>query len=217
MTRHDPPLHLADLSPAVARQRLTARPALLLPVGSNASVAPHLPLGAETRLVEAVASRVARERALLVAPTLHYGVQPLALARDGGATLRRKTLHRVINELIDSWETGAGIRHLVIVTAHASDQHLEALSTVRAERAQVTTIDLLGADFAVPGAPADAEPRRIFHLTEMLDFLVPDLLPQAAGPSAGSDRPRHGGAMLGFLVERILRLLDQVLAAPEVR
>ena len=53
----------------------------------------------------------------------------------GGAALRRRTLHRVMNELIESWEEGAGVREFVILTAQASDAHLEALSTIRTDEA----------------------------------------------------------------------------------
>ena len=54
----------------------------------------------------------------------------------GGASLRRRTLHRVMNELIESWEEGAGVREFVILTAQASEAHLEALSTIRTDRAR---------------------------------------------------------------------------------
>src|SRR6185437_13740551 len=65
----------------------------------------------------------------------------------GGAALRRKTLHRVMNELIEAWEEGAGVREFVILTAQANDAHLEALSTIRTGTATVVLLDVFGLDF----------------------------------------------------------------------
>lgn len=209
MPLHEPPLYLDHLRPAEARERLRARSFLVLPVGSSSSTAPHLPLGAETRVVEYIARLVALARGLLIAPTLAYGVQPAELARDGGAALRRKTLHCVINELIDSWEVGAGIRHLVLLTAHAGDAHLEALSTVRTERATFCAVDLLSIDVALDGAPDQSEQRRLFILTELMEHIAPELLAQASAPGQRQlEAARHGGRIAEALVERILRLVD---------
>ena len=69
------------------------------------------------------------------APAVEYGVQAPTHPFPGGAALRRKTLHRVMNELIESWEVGAGVKEFVILTAQAVDAHLEALSTIRTETA----------------------------------------------------------------------------------
>jgi creatinine amidohydrolase/Fe(II)-dependent formamide hydrolase-like protein len=62
-----------------------------------------------------------------------------------------------MNELIESWEEGAGVREFVILTAQASEAHLEALSTIRTEHATVQVVDVFGLDFGPlldqPGAP----------------------------------------------------------------
>jgi creatinine amidohydrolase/Fe(II)-dependent formamide hydrolase-like protein len=65
----------------------------------------------------------------------------------GGAALRRRTLHRVMNELIESWEEGAGVQEFMIITAQSSEAHLEALSTIRTEEATVQVVDIFGLDF----------------------------------------------------------------------
>ena len=54
-------------------------------------------------------------------PTVEFGVHAPAHDFPGGASLRRRTLHRVMNELIDSWEEGAGVREFVVLTAQASE------------------------------------------------------------------------------------------------
>jgi creatinine amidohydrolase/Fe(II)-dependent formamide hydrolase-like protein len=62
-----------------------------------------------------------------------------------------------MNELIESWEEGAGVREFVILTAQASEAHLEALSTIRTGEAKVQVVDVFGLDFGPlldqPGAP----------------------------------------------------------------
>ena len=49
-----------------------------------------------------------RPGGLACAPVVEYSVYPVQCSRDGGVGLRRKTLHRVMNELIDSWEAVQG-------------------------------------------------------------------------------------------------------------
>ena len=64
----------------------------------------------------------------------------------GNASLRKKTLHRLLNDLIDSWEA-TGVREFILLTAHEHDPHLEALSTVITSGARVRVVEIdLGDD-----------------------------------------------------------------------
>jgi len=107
-------------------------------------------------------------------------------------------MHRVMNELIESWEEGAGVREFVILTAQASDAHLEALSTIRTDDARVQVIDVFSLDFGPllerPGAPiqgGELDTSLLLHLAPELvhmelarDFAItPELL--------GRYRPGH--------------------------
>lgn len=117
-----------------------------MPVGTTEQHGPHLPLGCDTIIVERLAHDLSAEFGVLSAPTVEYGVnagteEPFA----GSAGLRRKTLHRLMNDLVGSWEAG-GVREFVILTAHGQDPHQEALSTLRTREAAVRTVDI----FAVP-------------------------------------------------------------------
>ncbi len=117
-----------------------------MPVGTTEQHGPHLPLGCDTIIVERLAYDLSAEFGVLTAPTVEYGVnagteEPFA----GSAGLRRKTLHRLMNDLVGSWEAG-GVREFVILTAHGQDPHQEALSTLRTREASVRTVDI----FAVP-------------------------------------------------------------------
>jgi creatinine amidohydrolase len=59
----------------------------------------------------------------------------------GAAGLRKKTLHRLLNDLLAAWE-GCGVDEFILLTAHAFDPHQEALATVVTARARVRVVDL---------------------------------------------------------------------------
>lgn len=83
---------------------------------------------------------------MLRAPPLPYGVTvPTGTRFAGAATLRRKTLHRVINDLLESWEE-QGVREFIIITAHRYTPHLEGLLMAFTSRAAIRVIDLYAVD-----------------------------------------------------------------------
>ncbi|HEY7482409.1 MAG TPA: creatininase family protein [Gemmatimonadales bacterium] len=155
---------------------LQRRPTLIVPVGTTEQHGPHLPLGCDTIIVERLSDDLSAAFSVLRAPTLEFGVHATSRPFPGGAALRHRTLHRVMNELIESWEEGAGVREFVILTAQASDAHLEALSTIRTEEAKVTVMDIFGLDFGPlldqPGAPIHGGELD----TSLLLYLAPDLV-----------------------------------------
>jgi creatinine amidohydrolase len=157
MTQPGQPWRIKDMTPGAVRSRLQERPGLIVPVGTTEQHGPHLPLGCDTIIVEHLADDLSAEFGILRAPTVEYGVHAPTHAFPGGASLRRRTLHRVMNELIESWEEGAGVREFVILTAQASEAHLEALSTIRTNDARVQVIDVFSLEFGPllerPGAP----------------------------------------------------------------
>jgi creatinine amidohydrolase len=208
MSVHGRPWRLEELTPAAARARLQEHPVLLLPVGGTAAQASHLPLGADTLIVEHLADDVSAARGIVCAPALKYGVHPGAAAHDGGVALRRKTLHRVVNELIDCWEDGAGIHRFVILTALANDAHLEALTTVRTERSALLAVDVLGFEFGERLAARDAAERGKELATALLLHIAPDTVADSAATPLSRDRGRD---LYHFILERILHLVD---AAP---
>ena len=126
---------------------IAADPRLIVPVGTCEQHGPHLPLGCDTIIVEHLADELSAEFGVLRAPTLEYGVNVMTEhSFAGNASLRRKTLHRALNDLLDTWET-TGIREFILITAHEHDPHLEALSTVKTSGARVRVVDIFGMDF----------------------------------------------------------------------
>ena len=174
MTQSGQPWRIKEMSPGAVRDRLLERPALVMPVGTTEQHGPHLPLGCDTLIVERLADDLSAEFGMLRAPTLEFGVHAPSKAFPGGASLRRRTLHRVMNELIESWEEGAGVREFLILTAQASEAHLEALSTVRTDEATLQVMDVFSLDFGAllerPGAPIQGGELD----TSLLLFLAPD-------------------------------------------
>jgi creatinine amidohydrolase/Fe(II)-dependent formamide hydrolase-like protein len=166
---------MKEMTPIAIGDLLARRPTLIVPVGTTEQHGPHLPLGCDTIIVEHLADDLSAEFGILRAPTVAYGVHAPAHAFPGGASLRRRTLHRVMNELIESWEEGAGVREFVILTAQASEAHLEALSTIRTEEATVQVVDVFGLDFG-PLLDQPAGPIHGGELdTSLLLYLAPEL------------------------------------------
>jgi creatinine amidohydrolase len=141
------PLHLSVLTPEAVRAALARDSRLLVPVGTCEQHGPHLPLGCDTLIVERLADDLSASFGILRAPTVPYGVNT-ATKRNypGNATVRRKTLHRWMNDLLGSWEQG-GVGTFIILTAHGHDPHQEALSTLRTRRARIFTVDIFALDF----------------------------------------------------------------------
>ncbi len=137
---------LAWLSWAQAAEWFRRDPRLLLPVGTCLQHGPHLPLGTDTVIVERLAEDVSRRTGVLLAPTLSYGVAS-ATEREyaGTASLERKTLHRVLNELVDAWER-QGLEEIILMTAHGYGPHIQALAAVLADTVRVRAVDIHAID-----------------------------------------------------------------------
>src|SRR4029078_678073 len=131
------PRRLKDLRPEEAAAIVERDPRLIVPVGTCEQHGPHLPLGTATIIVEYLADDLSAEFGVLRAPTLEYGVNVDSdRGFAGNASFRHKTLHRALNDLLDSGES-TSIREFILLTAHEHDPHLEALSTVITRGARV--------------------------------------------------------------------------------
>jgi creatinine amidohydrolase len=108
---------------------------------------PHLPFGCDGTIVERLADDLSAACGILVAPTVAYGVNARTRRPfPGNASVRRKTLHRWMNDLVGDWET-SGVDRFIILTANGHDPHQEALTTLRTLHARVVTVDVFALDF----------------------------------------------------------------------
>jgi creatinine amidohydrolase len=141
------------MTPERVRTILAADPRLIVPVGKTEEHGPHLPLGCDTIIVERLADDLSAEFGVLRAPTIEYGVNASgATDCPGSATVRRKTLHRFLNDLVGHWELG-GVTQFIVLTAHGYEPHQEALSTLYTREATIRTVDV----FAVPQPAGGAD------------------------------------------------------------
>jgi creatinine amidohydrolase len=140
------PRRVKRMRPAEIATLIDRDPRLIIPVGTCEQHGPHMPLGCDTIIVERLASDLSAEFAVLLAPTVEYGVNvETERGFAGNASLRKKTLHRMLNDLLDTWEAN-GIREFILLTAHEHDPHLEALSTVITSEARVRVVDIFSVD-----------------------------------------------------------------------
>ena len=175
MTQDQRPWRLKEMTPVAVGESLRVRPTLIVPVGTTEQHGPHLPLGCDSIIVERLADDLSAAYAVPRAPTVEYGVHAATRPFPGGAALRRRTLHRVMNELIESWEDGAGVKEFLILTAQSSEAHLEALSTIRTDEATVQVVDIFSLDFgSLLERPAPVQGGELD--TSLMLYLAPDLV-----------------------------------------
>ncbi len=112
-----------------------------------------------------------------------------------------------MNELIALWEEVGGVRDTLILTAHAADPHLEALSTIRTI-GRVRVADILALESLPPllesrfgswhGGEVD---------TSLMLYLAPELVDLALTPATLLASPEKGArfyaAILGSLTQHV--------------
>jgi creatinine amidohydrolase len=140
------PRRLKELIPSEVAAILADDPRLIIPVGTCEQHGPHLPMGCDTVIVERLADDLSAEFGVLRAPTVEYGVNvETEHGFVGNGSVRKKTLHRMLNDLLASWEA-TGVREFILLTAHGHDPHQEALATVITSEARVRVVDIFGVD-----------------------------------------------------------------------
>ena len=115
------PRRIKQMRPDEVAAAISADPRLIIPVGTCEQHGRHLPLGCDTMIVEHLADDLSAEFGVCVAPTLEYGVNvDTERGFPGNASLRKKTLHRMLNDLLDTWES-TGVLEFILLTAHEHD------------------------------------------------------------------------------------------------
>jgi creatinine amidohydrolase len=235
------PRRLKDLIPSEVVAAQTADPRLIIPVGTCEQHGPHLPLGCDTFIVDRLADDLSAEFSVLRAPTVEYGVNSTTeRVFAGNGAVRKKTLHRVLNDLLDSWESN-GFDEFILLTAHGHDPHQEALETVVTKQARVRVVDIFavgirdlleGQTEAMHGDEADTSIMLYIapHLVRMElaeDYMVSrealrryrrGWLRVPKGSSGSIGRPSLASAAKGRAIyERIrARISDRIFRAPPV-
>ena len=125
----------------------------------------------------------------------------------GTAGLTRKTLHRAVNELIAVWEEVAGVRETLVLTAHAADAHLEALSTIRTV-GRVRVVDILALETLAPLREARTGPWHGGEVdTSLMLHLAPELVDLAAMPTTLAVSAEKGARFYEAIVSTLAKRL----------
>lgn len=164
-------MHPGEIATLIERD-----PRLILPIGTCEQHGAQLPLGSDTIIVERLGADLSTEFDVLLAPTVEYGVNvETEKGFAGNASLRKKTLHRMLNDLIDTWEA-TGVREFILLTAHEHDPHLEAMSTVITSGARVRAVDIFSVDFS-DLLQGQTEPMHGDEVdTSLLLYIAPELV-----------------------------------------
>ncbi len=148
------PLRLREMAPDDVALALAANPRLIVPAATCEPRGRHLPLGSDALVLERLADDLSAEFRIVTAPTIEYGVNAEASGLlPGGAAVRRKTLRRLLTDLLLDWEK-AGVEEFLVLTAQGHAPHQEALATVVTDRARVRVIDIFAVDL---GAVAETD------------------------------------------------------------
>src|SRR2546422_4585068 len=145
--------------PEAARLARDPRSVVLLPLGAIEEHGPHLPLlvdwlGAE-ELARVIAPHLRRAgwRPVL-APSLPYGVSPLAEDWSGTVSLSIATLRRVVGEIIRGLARH-GFRRFALANYQADPGHLRAMALIKRDAERGRLVQVLFAGFT-PGSSSAA-------------------------------------------------------------
>ena len=170
------PLRLKEMTPDDVALAIAAHPRLIVPAGTCQPHGPHLPLGSDAFIVERLADDLSAEFRIVRAPTIEYGVNAVAPEiLPGSASVRRKTLRRWLNDLLQDWE-GSGVEEFLVLTAHGHAPHMEALSTVVTDRSRVRVVDIFAIDLAAMAETAEGPIHGGEIDTSLMLYLAPQLV-----------------------------------------
>ncbi|MDA8051018.1 MAG: creatininase family protein [Rhodospirillales bacterium] len=206
MTKH----LLAQLTSAEARERLAARPVILLPLGSHEDQGPHAPMGdflSAAAMAERIAARAGeRGTDALVAPVVPFGVAEYFGHAPGGIALSPATFRALFSEVLE-----ALLRHgqtrLLIINGHGGNVPVIHEVTLAIRRARGLIIPsfylwrigygllpgILGPEKARAASGHGADP-----LTSVAMHLFPALMRLDLVPAPAEPPPIMGLAVSGL-------------------
>jgi len=167
---------------------------VLLPVASTEQHGPHLPTGVDDMLCSEICRRIAelvgRERAVVVAPSVWFGLADHHVEFGGTFTVRLETYHAILLDLCRSIK-GAGFSRIVLVNGHGGN--ISGLAALTLELTRQLAMPIATTTYFVEGEVSDIleDQAGVMHACEaetsmMLavagDLVKLDRLPEAHGP-----------------------------------
>lgn len=173
-------------------------PLVVLPVGAAAKEhGPHLPLGTDRMVAEALAARVAERVPCLVAPTVNYGYYPAFVHFPGSTHLEAATFGAMVREIVLSLHRHGPRRFFILNTGVSTFPVLELaardLKGSHAVLIGVTRIEALGGR-ALDGLleqPAGGHADE--YETSVMLTIAPDAVRRDRAVREIADRPRLPG------------------------
>jgi creatinine amidohydrolase len=125
-TRKSNILWFDELSMREAEEKAKAGVVVIIPVGSVEEHGEHLPLCTDSLQPEYVAVEVAKKTGCLIAPPIRYGVCNSARGFPGTISIRFKTLHGIIGDILEELIRN-NFTKILIMSGHAGQAHMTAL------------------------------------------------------------------------------------------
>lgn len=116
-----PQVRLEHLSWRQAKIAFESQPVILIPVGAVEAHGPHLPLGADGMVAEAIALRAAQRSQALMVPTLWYGYSDGWRNFPGTISTRPETVQGLAEDLLYAL-SDFGLRHFIFVNNHGGNE-----------------------------------------------------------------------------------------------
>lgn len=200
---------LKDMTFVEFRERLSERPVIILPFGSQEEQGPHAPMG-DYVLAERLALLAAEAADAIAAPVVPFGYADFFRAIPGGIQLRAGTFTALVEDMVAAF-LDHGIDHLLIFNGHTTNAPLidQAVRRIRAERGvaipsiniwQIIPQDLwrtLHGDRAGRARGHGGDPITSVALHLCPDLLRPDLV-RPAGSSSALGLPTMGVSGVSF-------------------
>jgi creatinine amidohydrolase len=125
---------LKDMTFVEFRERLSERPVIILPFGSQEEQGPHAPMG-DYVLAERLALLVAEATGAIAAPVVPFGYADFFRSIPGGIQLRASTFTALLEDMVTAF-LDHGIEHLVVFNGHTTNAPLidQTVRRIRAER-----------------------------------------------------------------------------------
>ena len=111
---------IEELSWSAFDERRKMTDTVIIPTGAVEIYGPHLPMGSDTIVAEAIALRIAGKTAALVAPAIGMGDSSMLLDFPGTLTLRRSTYEAAMDDLCTAL-IGYGFKNLMFINGHAGN------------------------------------------------------------------------------------------------
>ncbi len=126
-------MYLGDMTWKDVEQYLKRRNDIILPFGAVEEHGYHLPLSTDGDVAFAVAKELSKNRGVVFAPVVWYGVCNTTRVYPGTVTVGFDSFKSYVSDLLDSlWENG--FSRVYIISGHLGGSHVSALKEASRER-----------------------------------------------------------------------------------